>query len=167
MNKRFLIVIVPVVLVVIVLLIGSSPYAWIASKELAAGSHGPSAVQQDVIRAYYRALDTYDVKAFERLSIRGPDDPQWAFSGLWPNENIQWAKLLSISGPFPANEGDAYLHYGATSHLKSKPVGLVTFGVGEVTKYKSRWWPYKDTKLILMVKETEDSNWLIAAIGHA
>jgi len=71
MNKRFLLVIVPVVLVVIVLLIGSSPYAWIASKELAAGSQGPSAVQQDVIRAYYKALDTCDVKAFERLSIRG------------------------------------------------------------------------------------------------
>src|SRR5450756_2825086 len=72
MNKRFLLVIVPVVHVVIILLIGSSPYAWIASKELAAGSHGPSAVQQDVIRAYYEALDTCDVKAFERLSIRGP-----------------------------------------------------------------------------------------------
>ncbi|MEN6388017.1 MAG: hypothetical protein ABFD13_03850 [Candidatus Cryosericum sp.] len=89
MNKRFLLVIVPVVLVVIVLLIGSSPYAWIPWKELVVGPHGPSAVQQDVIRAYYEALDTCDVKAFERLSIRGPDDdPQWAFSGLWPNEGI-------------------------------------------------------------------------------
>jgi hypothetical protein len=166
MKKRFLLVIVPVVLVVIVLLIGSSPYAWIASKELAAGSHGPSAVQQDVIRAYYKALDTCDVKAFERLSIRAPDDPQWAFSGLWPNENIQWAKLLSISGPFPANEGDAYKRC-AVYYLKSKPAGLVNFRVEEVIKYKSRWWPYKDAhKLILMVKETEDSNWLIAAIGH-
>jgi hypothetical protein len=166
MKKRFLLVIVPGVLVVIVLLIGSSPYAWIASKELAAGSHGPSAVQQDVIRAYYEALDTCDVKAFERLSIRGPDDPQWAFSGLWPNENIQWAKLLSISGPYPANEGDAYKH-GAVYYLKSKPAGLVRFRVEEVIKRKEKWWPDKDTnKSILMVKETEDSSWLIAAIGH-
>jgi hypothetical protein len=166
MNKRFLLVIVPVVLVVIVLLIGASPYAWIASKELAAGSHGPAAVQQDVIRAYYEALDTCDVKAFERLSIRGPDDdPQWAFSGLWPNENIQWAKLLSISGPYSENEGDAYKRC-AVYYLKSKPAGLVNFRVEEVIKRKEKWWPDKDTKLILMVKETEDSNWLIAAIGH-
>jgi hypothetical protein len=49
MNKRFLIVIVPVVLIVIVLLIGPTPYAWIPWKELVVGSHGPSAVQQDVI----------------------------------------------------------------------------------------------------------------------
>jgi hypothetical protein len=166
MNKRFLLVIIPVALVVIVLLIGSSPYAWIASKELAAGSHGLSAVQQDVIQAYYKALDTCDVKAFEKLSIRGPDDdPQWAFNGLWPNENIQWAKLLSISGPFPANEGDTYKRC-ATYYLKSKPAELVEFRVEEVIKRKEKWWPDKDTKLILMVKETEDSNWLIAAIGH-
>jgi len=164
MNKRYLLVIVPVVLVVIVLLIGSSPYAWIASKELAAGSHGPSAVQQDVIRAYYKALDTCDVKAYERLTLA----PWYEFGEVRPpSKDIQWAKLLSISGPFPANEGDAYLHYGATSHLKSKPAGLVSFRVGEVIKYKSRWWPYKDTnKSILMVKETEDSNWVIAAIGY-
>ncbi|MGB9666914.1 MAG: DUF4829 domain-containing protein [Candidatus Cryosericum sp.] len=163
MKKRFLLVIVLAVLVVIVLLIGSSPYAWIASKELAVGPHGPSAVQQDVIRAYYEALDTCDVKAYERLTLV----PWYEFGVVCPpSKNIQWAKLLSISGPYPANEGDAYLHYGATSHLKSKPVGLVTFRVEEVTKYKSRWWPYRDTKSILMVKETEDSNWLIAAIGH-
>lgn len=166
MNKRFLFVIVPVVPIVIVLLIGSSSYAWIAPKELAAGSHGPSAVQQDVIRAYYDALDSCDVKAFERLSIRGPDDDsQWAFSGLSPNESIQWAKLLSISGPYSENEGDAYKRC-AVCYLKSKPAGLVNFRVEEVIKRKEKWWPDKDTKLILMVKETDDSNWLIAAVGH-
>jgi hypothetical protein len=165
MNKRFLLVIVPVVLIVIVLLIGPTPYAWIPWKELVVGPHGPSAVQQDVIRAYYKALDTCDVKAFEKLSMK-VFDVQWVFNGLWPNESIQWAKLLSISGPYPANEGDAYKH-GPVHYLKSKPAGLVNFRVGEVIKYKSRWWPYKDAnKLILMVKETTDSNWVIAAIGH-
>lgn len=159
MNKRFLLVIVPVVLVVIVLAMGPTPYAWIPWKELVVGPHGSSAVQQDVIRAYYKALDTCDVKAFEKLSIQ-------TFSGLWPNENIQWAKLLSISGPYPANEGDAYKRC-AVYYLKSKPAGLVSFRVEEVIKRKEKWWPDKDTnKSILMVKETEDSNWLIAAIGH-
>ncbi len=166
MNKRFLLVIALVVLIVIVFAIGLSPYAWITSKELAAGSHGPSAVQQDVIRAYYRALDTCDVKAFEKLSVGGPgDNPQWAFNGLWPNKNIQWAKLLYISGPFPANEGDAYKH-GPVAYLKSKPAELVEFRVKEVIKRKDQRWPDTDFKTILMIKETKDSNWLIAAIGH-
>lgn len=165
MKKRFLLVIVPVVLIVIVLTMGPTPYAWIPWKELVVGPHGSSAVQQNVIRAYYKALGTCDVGAFERLSIKGPDDPQWAFSGLWPNENIQWAKLLSISEPYPANEGDAYKRC-AVYYLKSKPAGLVTLRVEEVIKRKEKWWPDRDTKLILMVKETEDSNWLIAAIGH-
>lgn len=106
------------------------------------------------ISKYYDSLNTNNEEQFIELSTK-------EFSGQAPSKDIKSAKLINIVSYDVVEEKNSYLSNNktATDMYDVKCVQVV-----EKITYNKRW-PQKKDKIIILVKETEESNWKIAQVG--
>lgn len=112
---------------------------------------------KEVIKAYFDSLNAHDEDTFKKLITGDETSPYFS-------DDVGKFKLLDIKDDTDNSLKNSYLNNGMGS-IK-KPYDVICFSVYYKVKYKGLKSD-EDRRFVTLIKENENSPWLIDEIGQA
>lgn len=110
---------------------------------------------KDIIKIYFASLNNHDENTLKKVITKDA-------SVLYTLDEIKSVKILDIKDDIEGDIKDSYLKYGIGSAKKTHDV--IGFEVNYKIKYK-KGGSDEDRRFIVLIKEGENSQWLIDSVG--
>lgn len=113
---------------------------------------------KEIVRAYYASLSAHDENILKKVITIDAEVP-------YPSDDVEKIELLDIVDDTDNSQKNSYLEHGRG--LIKKTYDVICFAVNYKVTYKNLKLSDKDRRFITLIKENENSPWLIDEVGKA